>query len=253
MGLFDLFLKKQDSKYELPAKLEALLNMVLQKGSVSEKDLVVLREEAKNHGISPGELDIIIESRLPKKEDLLDSNEVESVIASNSYAKEDSIEIIFQKYDSLSECSEKSMSHADREKLYRAQRSFVTSIIAPKDKETMLDFISRAIPNTKYSMPVAVVVANIKSFFSSIKSEIQSGKSQPIENDAQIQAKYKSLLAEVWEAKLERLFKTAETKFGNEEQFIDELQILDRQFRGAKSVDDSYDGDYDYDSDGGDD
>ena len=63
MGLFD---KKKESQFELPAKLEMLLNIAVNDGEISEKELAVLRAEAAKHDISDDELDMIIESRLPK-------------------------------------------------------------------------------------------------------------------------------------------------------------------------------------------
>ena len=62
MGLFN----RKSEQYQLPAKLEALLNMALKDGEITEKKLNVLRAEAAKHDISEDELDLIIESRLPK-------------------------------------------------------------------------------------------------------------------------------------------------------------------------------------------
>ena len=63
MGLFS---KKQEPAFELPAKLEALLQMALKDGVISDKELSVLRTEAAKHDISEDELDMIIESRKPQ-------------------------------------------------------------------------------------------------------------------------------------------------------------------------------------------
>ena len=48
MGLFN----RKSEQYQLPAKLEALLNMALKDGEITEKKLNVLRAEAAKHGIS---------------------------------------------------------------------------------------------------------------------------------------------------------------------------------------------------------
>ena len=63
MGIFS---KKQEPAFELPAKLEALLQIALKDGQISEKELSVLRTEAAKHDISEDELDMIIESRIPQ-------------------------------------------------------------------------------------------------------------------------------------------------------------------------------------------
>ena len=60
MGIFS---KKQEVAFELPAKLEALLQMSLKDGVISDKELAVLRAEASKHDISEAELDMIIENR----------------------------------------------------------------------------------------------------------------------------------------------------------------------------------------------
>ena len=63
MGLFS---KKQEPAFELPAKLEALMQIALKDGTISDKELAVLRAEAAKHDISEDELDMIIESRMPQ-------------------------------------------------------------------------------------------------------------------------------------------------------------------------------------------
>ena len=55
MGLFN----RKSEQYQLPAKLEALLNMALKDGEITEKKLNVLRAEAAKHDISEDELDLI--------------------------------------------------------------------------------------------------------------------------------------------------------------------------------------------------
>ena len=234
MGLFNLFSKKQEPQYEIPAKLEALINMVLKKGEVSEKDLAVLRAEAQKHDISEGELDLILESRLPKKIEWIDSQIVENIISSNIYSKEDNIEKIFQKYSSLSECGEKNLSANDRNKLCRAQITFIDAIVVPEDKEAMLDLITRAIPYSKHSMSVDAVVAGVKSFFKNFNSElgISDGANQ---NDEKVQQnQYRKSLAEAWDRKIERLIQTAKKTFGKEKRFMDELDLLEEQFNNVR-------------------
>ena len=109
MGFFS---KKREPVFELPAKLEVLLQVALKDGQVSEKELSVLRAEAAKHDISEDELDMIIESRTPQvpqqtqkeeekpsaKNKCISSEEVNEVIHSNLYSASDSVTQTFQKY-----------------------------------------------------------------------------------------------------------------------------------------------------------
>ncbi|MBO7501852.1 MAG: hypothetical protein J6T32_01395 [Paludibacteraceae bacterium] len=153
-----LFTKKQESQYQLPAKLEMLLKMAVEDGEISEKKLSVLRAEAAKHDISNDELDMIIESRLPKKKKseekdlskpMVSSEELTAVISDNLYCASDTVTQTFQKYEILCDYSGKKMESADQDKLHRARLTFISSIVSPSDKETMLELIAHCLPYTK--------------------------------------------------------------------------------------------------------
>ena len=152
MGLFN---KKQGMEFELPAKLEMLLNMAMENGDISDKELAVLRAEAQKHDISEGELDLIIKNRINKQtpknpaKPAISSEEVNATITSNLYSDTDTVTQIFQKYENLCDCAGKKLEKNDREKLHRAQLTYVSSIASPTGKETMLELIAHTLPYTK--------------------------------------------------------------------------------------------------------
>ena len=156
MGIFS---KKQEPAFELPAKLEALLQIALKDGQISEKELSVLRTEAAKHDISEDELDMIIESRIPQstqqtqkeeeKPEAIGSDEVNAAICNNLYSASDSIVETFQKYEVLCDYTNKKIGKTDREKLHRAQLTYISSIASPAEKDTMLELIAHALPYTK--------------------------------------------------------------------------------------------------------
>lgn len=159
MGIFS---KKQEPAFELPAKLEALLQIALKDGQISEKELSVLRTEAAKHDISEDELDMIIESRIPQstqqtqkeeeKPEAIGSDEVNAAICNNLYSASDSIVETFQKYEVLCDYTNKKIGKTDREKLHRAQLTYISSIASPADKEIMLELIAHALPYTKKNL-----------------------------------------------------------------------------------------------------
>ena len=137
-----------------------LLNIAVNDGEISEKELAVLRAEAAKHDISDDELDMIIESRLPKSKQKkaekkepanhqISADEVNAIINTNMYCASDSIVQIFQKYEILCDYFGKKLEKGDREKLHRAQLTYISSIASPKDKETMLELIAHCLPYTK--------------------------------------------------------------------------------------------------------
>lgn len=265
MGLFS---KKQEPAFELPAKLEALLQMALKDGEITEKKLNVLRAEAAKHDISEDELDMIIESRLPKssakkqKEDkqpaLVSTEEVNAVINANLYEEGDSISQVFQKYETLSDFSNKKLEKGDRDKLHRAQLTFISSIASPADKETMLDLIAHSLPYTKKSLASKALkaVANVGvgalktvSFSAKIvkvatfgKLDVANVAVDAVDNFSQLTEEAMKLnseeLANAWRSKVDSLFADAKElaggMFNGDRQFKTKLSELSEQYKQYK-------------------
>ena len=256
MGLFS---KKQEPAFELPAKLEALLQMALKDGEITEKKLNVLRAEAAKHDISEDELDLIIESRLPKapakkqKEDeqpvQVSQEEVNAVINANLYEEGDSISQVFQKYETLSDFSNKKLEKGDREKLHRAQLTYISSIVSPANKETMLDLIAHALPYTKKDLSTKALKTATNIGFVALKAVTLTAKvatlgiaGKAVDNLEQLaqQAIVRDAeeLANAWRSKVDSLFTDAKElaggMFNGDRQFKTKLSELSEQYKKYK-------------------
>ena len=255
MGLFN----RKSEQYQLPAKLEALLNMALKDGEITEKKLNVLRAEAAKHDISEDELDLIIESRLPKapakkqKEDeqpaQVSPEEVNAVISANLYSPTDSVTQTFQKYEILSDFSNKKLEKGDREKLHRAQLTYISSIVSPANKETMLDLIAHALPYTKKDLSTKALKTATNIGFVALKAVTLTAKvatlgiaGKAVDNLEQLaqQAIVRDAeeLANAWRSKVDSLFTDAKElaggMFNGDRQFKTKLSELSEQYKQYK-------------------
>ena len=255
MGLFN----RKSEQYQLPAKLEALLNMALKDGEITEKKLNVLRAEAAKHDISEDELDLIIESRLPKapakkqKEDeqpaQVSPEEVNAVISANLYSPTDSVTQTFQKYEILSDFSNKKLEKGDREKLHRAQLTYISSIVSPANKETMLDLLAHALPYTKKDLSTKALKTATNIGFVALKAVTLTAKvatlgiaGKAVDNLEQLaqQAIVRDAeeLANAWRSKVDSLFTDAKElaggMFNGDRQFKTKLSELSEQYKQYK-------------------
>ena len=255
MGLFN----RKSEQYQLPAKLEALLNMALKDGEITEKKLNVLRAEAAKHDISEDELDLIIDSRLPKvpakkkKEDeqpaQVSPEEVNAVINANLYEEGDSISQVFQKYEILSDFSNKKLEKGDREKLHRAQLTYISSIVSPANKETMLDLLAHALPYTKKDLSTKALKTATNIGFVALKAVTLTAKvatlgiaGKAVDNLEQLaqQAIVRDAeeLANAWRSKVDSLFTDAKElaggMFNGDRQFKTKLSELSEQYKQYK-------------------
>lgn len=256
MGLFS---KKQEPAFELPAKLEVLLQIALKDGQVSEKELSVLRTEAAKHDISEDELDMIIESRKPQvpqqaqketeKPKTISSDEVNAVINANLYSESDSVTQTFQKYEILCDYTNKKLVKGDSEKLHRAQLTFISSIASPADKETMLDLLAHALPYTKKDLSSKALKTATSIGFVALKAVSLTAKvatlgiaGKAVDNLEQLaqQAIVRDAeeLANAWQSKVDSLFADAKElaggMFNGDRQFKTKLSELSEQYKKYK-------------------
>ena len=260
MGLFS---KKQEPTFELPAKLEVLLQVALKDGQVSEKELSVLRAEAAKHDISEDELDMIIESRLPQtpqqtqkeegkpssKNKNISSEEVNEVIHSNLYSASDSVTQTFQKYEILCDYSSKKLESGDRDKLHRAQLTYISRISSPSDKETMLNLIAHSLPYTRKDLSskalktaanIGKVVIKTISMTAKVATLGMAGK--VVDNLDELTQKAivtnSEELANAWQSKVNSLFADAKELAGGflngDRQFKTKLSELSEQYKQYK-------------------
>lgn len=253
MGIFS---KKQEPAFELPAKLEALLQIALKDGQISEKELSVLRTEAAKHDISEDELDMIIESRIPQstqqtqkeeeKPETISSDEVNAAICNNLYSASDSIVETFQKYEVLCDYTNKKIGKTDREKLHRAQLTYISSIASPADKDTMLELIAHALPYTKKNLSSKALKTATNIGFVALKAVSLTAKvatlgiaGKAVDNLEQLaqQAIVSDAeeLANAWQSKVDSLFADAKElaggMFNGDRQFKTKLSELSRQYQ----------------------
>ena len=253
MGIFS---KKQEPAFELPAKLEALLQIALKDGQISEKELSVLRTEAAKHDISEDELDMIIESRIPQstqqtqkeeeKPEAIGSDEVNAAICNNLYSASDSIVETFQKYEVLCDYTNKKIGKNDREKLHRAQLTYISSIASPAEKDTMLELIAHALPYTKKDLSSKALKTATNIGFVALKAVSLTAKvatlgiaGKAVDNLEQLaqQAIVSDAeeLANAWQSKVDSLFADAKELagglFNGDRQFKTKLSELSRQYQ----------------------
>lgn len=253
MGIFS---KKQEPAFELPAKLEALLQIALKDGQVSEKELSVLRTEAAKHDISEDELDMIIESRIPQstqqtqkeeeKPEAISSDEVNAAICNNLYSASDSIVETFQKYEVLCDYTNKKIGKTDREKLHRAQLTYISSIASPAEKDTMLELIAHALPYTKKNLSSKALKTATNIGFVALKAVSLTAKvatfgiaGKAVDNLEQLaqQAIVRDAeeLANAWQSKVDSLFADAKElaggMFNGDRQFKTKLSELSEQYK----------------------
>lgn len=256
MGIFS---KKQEPAFELPAKLEALLQIALKDGQISEKELSVLRTEAAKHDISEDELDMIIESRIPQstqqtqkeeeKPEAISSDEVNAAICNNLYSASDSIVETFQKYEVLCDYTNKKIGKTDREKLHRAQLTYISSIASPAEKDTMLELIAHALPYTKKDLSSKVLKTATNIGFVALKAVSFTAKvatlgiaGKAVDNLEQLaqQAIVRDAeeLANAWQSKVDSLFADAKElaggMFNGDRQFKTKLSELSEQYKQYK-------------------
>lgn len=250
MGLFS---KKE--KYELPAKLESLLKMALEDGEITEKELAVLRNDAQKHDISEDELDMIIQSRLKKevkaapKATTISSEEVSAVITANLYSPDDSLTQVFQKYEVLCDYANKKLEKHDREKLHRAQLTYISSIASPADKETMLDLLAHVLPYTKKDLSSKALKTATNIGFMALKAVSVTAKvatlgiaGKAVDNLEQLaqQAIIRNAeeLANAWIKKADSLIIDAKElaggMFSGDRQFKAKLAELTEQYKNNK-------------------
>ena len=245
MGLFD---KKKQTGFKLPEKLEMLLEIALKDGEVSEKELSVLRAEAQKHDISADELDMIIESRMPQQtnENSDATEELSTIINANLYQESDTVVEAFQKYENLCDYSIKKISKQEREKLHRAQLTYISSIVSPADKKVMLDLIAHALPYTKKQITSKAINTATNIGFTALKAVSITAKVATLGLAGKVVDNLEELtkqaivsnaeeLTNAWRSKVDSLFADAKELAGNlfsgDRQFKTKLSELSDQYK----------------------
>ena len=188
-----------------------------------------------------------------KKEDeqpaQVSPEEVNAVINANLYEEGDSISQVFQKYEILSDFSNKKLEKGDREKLHRAQLTYISSIVSPANKETMLDLLAHALPYTKKDLSTKALKTATNIGFVALKAVTLTAKvatlgiaGKAVDNLEQLaqQAIVRDAeeLANAWRSKVDSLFADAKElaggMFNGDRQFKTKLSELSEQYKQYK-------------------
>lgn len=250
MAFFDLF-KKNDSS--LPQELENLLNMVLSKGEITEKERAVLYAKAEKFDISAAELDIIIDFRLqqetPKKKEelVITEEEIDKKISDFKYSAEDSIDELINKYISIGNLLTLPINKNQEKKTHNALLVFINSITLPKTKDDVLELIVRTKPYCKTSVTseaaktfanVGMTMAKSASFVAKaatlgIASKVIN-KTEGLVNKAIMTDDME--LSDAWKTKLLGLIKEAKSKedtglFSKTNDYIEKLNAFSKEIK----------------------
>ena len=262
MGLFS---KKQESQYELPAKLEKLLQMAVKDGEITEDELTDLRAEAEKNDICKEELNMYLEYYLQEQakdksssKQIVSSEKINTIINGNLYSTDDSVTQIFQKYEILCDYASQKMESKDYDKLHRAQLAFISSIASPSDKDTMLELIAHSIPYTKKriadkalqalanigagALKTVSFSAKVVKFATLGKLKVADVAANAVDNLGELteQAAITNAeeLAKAWRSKVDCLFADAKELagglFSGDRQFKTKLSELSEQYKQYK-------------------
>ena len=96
-------------------------------------------------------------------DDFVDCETFDKILKEGRYDKNDSLDILFGKYESLCDLSVMKLDKRQKEKVHNAKMTFVAEITAPQDVEQSLSFVIRAIPYARKTIgsEVAQTLANI--------------------------------------------------------------------------------------------
>ena len=187
MKLFDKILKK-DSSGILPDDMEKLLEIALKDGVVDDRARRVLHAKAEKYGIMPEELDMIIDYRAKTLEDkkggeetkkannVVDKNTFDKILTENRYSGDDSLEVMFEKYESLCDLSVMELDKRQKEKVHNAKMTFAADLPIPQDVDEALSLVSRALPYAKKSVGSEVAQTLTSIGFGAINTVSTVGK-----------------------------------------------------------------------------
>lgn len=186
MSLLKIF--EKDSGRILPEDMEKLLEIALKDGVVDDRASRILHAKAEKYGIVPEELDMIIDFRLkviedkkgeeePKKaNNAVDRDTFEKILTENRYSGDDSVDVMFGKYETLCDLSVMKLDKRQKEKVHNAKMVFATELPIPQDVAEALSLVSRAMLYAKKSVGSEMVQTLTSIGFGAIKTVSAAGK-----------------------------------------------------------------------------
>ena len=152
----------------------------------------------------------------------------------------------FQKYENLCDHSTKKISKQEREKLHRAQLTYISSIVSPADKKVMLDLIAHALPYTKKQITSKAIKTATNIGFTALKAVSITAKVATLGIAGKVVDNLEELtkqaivsnaeeLTNAWRSKVDSLFADAKELAGNlfsgDRQFKTKLSELSDQYK----------------------
>lgn len=252
MLIIDKILKKNSSRI-LPDDMEKLLEIVLKDGVVDERARRVLHAKAEKHGIMPEELDMIIDYRVKaieeekdkveenkKANNVVDKNTFDKILSENKYSRNDTVDVMFGKYEALCDLSDMELDKRQKEKVHNARITFAAELPVPQDVDEALSLVSRALPYAKKPVGSEVVRTLTSIGFGAINTVSTVGKiasfgvlSKSINQVENIAKKVITSddyeLACAWQSKLQQIIADVKNKlkfFGDKElkSIVSELE-----------------------------
>lgn len=187
MKLFNTIFNK-DSNGVLPEDMEKLLEIVLKDGVIDDRERRVLHAKAEKYGIMPEELDMIIDYRVKAIEDkkggtetkkannVVDKDAFDKILTENRYSGDDSVDVMFGKYEALCDLSVMKLDKRQKEKVHNAKKTFVAELSIPRDVDEALSLVSRAMTYTKKSVGSEMAQALTSIGFGAINTVSTVGK-----------------------------------------------------------------------------
>ena len=103
------------------------------------------------------------DSSILSPDDFVDCETFDKILKEGRYDKDDSLDVLFGKYESLCDLSMMKLDKRQKEKVHNARMTFVAEITTPQDVEQSLSLVIRAMPYARKTIgsEVAQTLANI--------------------------------------------------------------------------------------------
>jgi hypothetical protein len=146
----------------------------------------------------------------------------------------------------LCDHSTKKISKQEREKLHRAQLTYISSIVSPADKKVMLELIAHALPYTKKQITSKAIKTATNIGFTALKAVSITAKVATLGLAGKVVDNLEELtkqaivsnaeeLTNAWRSKVDSLFADAKELAGNlfsgDRQFKTKLSELSDQYK----------------------
>lgn len=174
----------------------------------------------------------------------VDCETFDKILKECRYDKDDSLDILFEKYETLCDLSVMKLDKRQKEKVHNAKMTFVAEITTPQDVEQSLTFVIRAMPYAKKTIGSEVTQALTSIGFGAIKTVSAVGKIATLGTLSKSMNQVESItkkaitsddyeLACAWETKLQHIIADVKRKlkmFGDKE-LKSKISELEKQLK----------------------